>query len=956
MSIRGLSAGGRARRAALAAGLIGCAVPLPRPLAGQDARLPRPAPSCASEMEARLAFGLCEDRTFDFYATGAYRPDVPTPESVLGYPLGSWHTTYGRMERYLSALSAAAPERVRVFDYGVSVERHVMHLVVVSNETNISRLESIRSDVQALADPRRTDATAAAAIAERTPALVWLNAANDGNETAAFEAAIQVAYQLAAGEDARTRELRDGAVVLINLAHNPESHERFVAWYNAFVMGDADPGALEHDAPWGMNTNNNHYQIDLNRDALGLTQTESRAVAAELQRWRPQVFVDLHGQTTQYFFPPPATPVMPYYPASYERWLERFGAANADAFDRHGWSYYVRDIFDLYYPGYWDTYPALHGAIGMTYETDGGGGKGVRWRRDDGTILSFADGIAHHYVASLQTIETAVRGRVELLRDFHGHFAQGMEAAGSGTLRTVTWVSGDRPDAAARLAATLLRHGIEVGRTTAAADFDGMPYGGAGRARVRLPAGAYVVDLYQPLATLARTLLAPEIEMPEEFAREQLARWARDSRRAADQEGFEFYDVTAWNLVLAAGLDGWYSASAVQLPLEPLTLPEGMAKAAGDWRTDVAWARPGGVTARARSAYLWPAGSQGAYRLLARLLDEGFNVAVAELPLVADDVDHPRGTFIARVGRNDASLHDRIAALAAEAGVRVTGAQSAFPVRGPTGTGSEATRSLRSPRVGVMAGEGVSITSYGALWFHLERRIGQPFTAIRAVDLGETDLERFDVLILPPGGYDATAGEAGAERIAAWVRGGGVAIGYGSSTSFLMGETFGTTHTGEEELPEDSLEAIRAGIDAAAPEDTPLPPVESPGARPETELAVPGAFLRGRIDRTHWLTFGYERDELPLLMRGLPLPLTESGVNPVVLAEGDRLVVAGWFWPENTRRAYGGRAYATVDYVGDGMVVLLAEDPVYRLVFDAPAGLLMNAVFLGGRGRRDAAY
>ena len=73
-------------------------------------------------------------------------------------------------------------------------------------------------------------------------------------------------------------------------------------------------------------------------------------------------------------------------------------------------SYYVRDVFDLFYPGYWDTYPSLHGAHRhLTYETDGGGRKGVLWRRDDGTVLTFADGIAHHFVASLATIETAAR-------------------------------------------------------------------------------------------------------------------------------------------------------------------------------------------------------------------------------------------------------------------------------------------------------------------------------------------------------------------------------------------------------------------------------------------------------------------------------------------------------------------------------------------------------------------
>ena len=920
-----------------------------------DARLPHAGAPCGSEMDARLAFGLCPDGSFDFYASASYRDGIPTPEEVFGYPLGSWHTTYGRMERYLAALVAAAPDRVRVFDYGMSVERQVMHLVAISSEANIGRLEDIRGALQALSDPRRTDRGAAASLASSTPVAVWINAANDGNESAAFEAAIQLAYQLAAGEDARTQSLRDGAVVLINLAHNPESHERFVAWYNAFVMGDADPDALEHRAPWGMNTNNNHYQIDLNRDGLGLTQTESRAVAAELQRWRPQVFVDLHGQTTQYFFPPPATPVLPFYPDSYEKWLERLGAANGEAFDQHGWSYYVRDVFDLFYPGYWDTYPSLHGAIGMTYETDGGGGKGVRWRRDDGTILTFADGIAHHFVASLQTIETAVRNREEMLRDFHAHFASAMETARRGGLRTVVWVPGDRPAEAARLATTLLRHGVEVSRTTSPGTFTGTGYIDGRRARVSVPAGAYVVDLAQPGATVARTLLAAEAPLPEEFVAEQLGRWARDARRATDREGFEFYDVTAWNLVLAAGLEGWWSADGAALQATPLDLPPGLARAPGDWRTDVAWARGGGVTGRARSAYVWPAGGIASYRLLARLLDEGFNVAVSELPMVVDGVEHPRGSFIARVGRNAEGLHDRIAALAAEAGVVVTAAASAFPDRGSQGTGSEATRAIAPPKVAVLAGEGVSVTSYGALWYHLERRIGQPFTALRASDVARADLEKFDVIILPPGGYDGVLGEAGGERLGAWIRGGGTAIGWGGAASYLMGEEFGTAHVGTDELPEDSVEAIRARIEAAAPPGTTLPPAAAPGAAPDDELTLPGTFLRARPDRTHWLTLGYERDAIPVIMRSRALPLSEEGANPVVFADAPDLVISGFTWPENTDRAYAGRAYATVDYIGRGKVVLFAEEPIFRLVFDGPAGLLMNAIYLGARGRRDAA-
>ena len=50
-----------------------------------------------------------------------YDPAIPTPDSVLGYPLGSRVTDYAGMERYLSALAEASP-RVVAGSYGSDYE------------------------------------------------------------------------------------------------------------------------------------------------------------------------------------------------------------------------------------------------------------------------------------------------------------------------------------------------------------------------------------------------------------------------------------------------------------------------------------------------------------------------------------------------------------------------------------------------------------------------------------------------------------------------------------------------------------------------------------------------------------------------------------------------------------------------------------------------------------------
>ncbi|HEX2716165.1 MAG TPA: M14 family zinc carboxypeptidase, partial [Gemmatimonadaceae bacterium] len=224
----------------------------------------------------------------DFRPGGTYDPAVPRPDSVLGYAVGTHHTDYAGLERWLAALQRS--DRVRVLRYGESVERRPLYLIVISSPANLARLEEIRAAMAKLADPRTTNDAEAQRIAASMPAVAWMNHANDGNESAAFESAIQTSYQLAAGTDSVTRRIVDQLVVIVNPAHNPESHERFVAWYNSAQVGangTADNNAIEHHAPWGMSTNNNHFQIDLNRDAFFGTQQETRAIVKAFGQWNP---------------------------------------------------------------------------------------------------------------------------------------------------------------------------------------------------------------------------------------------------------------------------------------------------------------------------------------------------------------------------------------------------------------------------------------------------------------------------------------------------------------------------------------------------------------------------------------------------------------------------------------------------------------------------------------------
>ncbi len=873
---------------------------------------------------------LLSAQEFDFYARGPYRAAVPRPEALNGYPAGTQHTMYHQQQQAFDRMMAAAPDRVRSEVIGRTVEGKVMRLLIISAPENLARLDEIRDNLARLADPRRTTAAEARALAERTPVTVLLTHSVHGNEPAGFEASMQTAYQLLASEEPATLEILRNVVVLINPSQNPDGHERFAAWYNSVATGTDDPAALEQTEPWAVWGRFNHYRFDMNRDLLAQSQNESRALASVYVRWRPQVIADLHSTTSQYFFPPVAQAQNQNLPARTYAWFERFGRSNGQAFDGFSWQYYVRDVFDFFYPGYIDMWPTMRGGVGMTYETDGG--PELRKRKDDGTWVTFEMAIAHHYVASLATLGYAAQTRAERLRDFHDFHVTGMAEAQRRPLRRVLF-SGSDPVRLAWLVRRLTGEEIEVSRLTQAWTTPrATSYYGGAAARRTFPAGTYLVDFNQPEARLATTMLEPRAAFDSGFVRQQLGHYQRNQRRGeeSDREGYEFYDVTGWSLPFTLGLDAWWTDDTTRVAAERLTAAPPLVAAA---------------PARARSAYLFGNESEAGTRLAMRLLGEGFKVGVATRPLTANGAGFPVGTFVVRVQRNPETVHARIAALAVELGVTVAAAQSAFPDSGQYGVGSETIEALHAPRILLAAGEGVDQTAFGALWFYFERELGIPVTLVNLATLTWMDLTPYNVLILPDGSAGRMyreLGEGGASRLHRWVEAGGAVIAVGDAVQLAgrkeVGLTSVTTVTG------DSTAAKDTTVTGGAPLGPPLvSPTAAGGNRPEF---IPGSIFRATLDRTHWLTFGYDRDQLPVFLETSSLlKPSEKGANPVAFTGSD-LLLSGWSWPANTEKHLVNSVYAAVESAGDGQVVLFASNPVYRGFWRGPAKLLTNAVLM----------
>ena len=250
-----------------------------------------------------------DDARFSFYDRGPYRPGIPRPESLLGYPIGEQNTQYAAQERTLLAIADAAKDRVRVEEFTTTYERRTMRLYIVSSPENIARLDAIRRDLDRIADPRGGSPAELDALAARVPAVVWISGSVHGNESPGFETCIQLLYQLAASEEPATLAALRNTIVIINPSSNPDGHERFTVWYNSVSVGAADPRAMEHVEPWSVQGRYNHYRFDMNRDLIASTQREVQGTMRMMLKWHPMVVADLHGHVSTYFFPPAARPV-----------------------------------------------------------------------------------------------------------------------------------------------------------------------------------------------------------------------------------------------------------------------------------------------------------------------------------------------------------------------------------------------------------------------------------------------------------------------------------------------------------------------------------------------------------------------------------------------------------------------------------------------------------------------
>ena len=129
-----------------------------------------------------------------------------------------------------------------------------------------------------------------------------------------------------------------------------------------------------------------------------------------------------------------------------------------------------------------------------------------------------------------------------------------------------------------------------------------------------------------------------------------------------------------------------------------------------------------------------------------------------------------------------------------------------------------------------------------------------------------------------------------------------------------------------------------------------------------------GAFVSGRVNTDHWLSFG-SINTLPLLYSNLPVLMSDSGSNAVIrvgelinssdsdiykslnwsdIPAGKDINVrmSGLVWPEASNRI-ANSAYLTQERHGKGQIILFAGEPNFRGSALGTNRVWLNAVVYG---------
>ena len=664
-----------------------------------------------------------------------YNKSIPTPLSVIGHEVGEFHISHDKLSHYVQEISRAS-NRVKLVNRGKSYENRTSWLMIITSESNHSRLEEIRKQHLELSNSKNKDIDVS-----NMPIVVYQGFSVHGDEPSGSNASLPLMYHLLASNSQETIELLENTIILLDPSFNPDGLQRFSQWANSNKNQSltADPNDREYNQYWPRGRTN-HYWFDLNRDMLPNQLVETNAKVKTFTEWLPNILTDHHemGTNSSFFFQPGVPERKNPLISDLNQSLTReIGTYHEKALNSIGSLYYSEEDYDDFFFGKASTYPDANGSIGILFEQ--GSSRGHIQESVNG-ILTFPFTIRNQLTAAFSTLEAAKNMRVKLLNYMKDFYDDQIELNPKSSDNIVFGKLKDE-STVYHLADLLNSHKIKFNRISEDVVLNGKKY---------TKDNSFIIPMNQPKRTLINAMFYTQTEFKDSL----------------------FYDVSAWTFPLAFNVNYSYTDNLSK---------SSVSKLFGEEVTETK--KPvGNVDSKSEYAYLFEPHEYYAQAAVYHLIKEGIRVKTATRKFSINGKEFDFGTYLIPVQNQSMSsedIYNKLLELSNTYNInfksQTTGITSGIDL------GSDYFIIVNEPKIGLIVGDGVRSYDAGEIWHLLDTRYNIPITKLDVDDLRYIDLSKYSHIILP----DYNGSKLRSEQIKNYINGGGNLIAYRNSVRWV---------------------------------------------------------------------------------------------------------------------------------------------------------------------------
>ena len=679
-----------------------------------------------------ISFGQ-ENISLDYYFSqqdiSTLNKDIPSPESVIGHPVGKWHISHDKLVEYMRKL-ASTSERITIEERGKTFEDRPLILLTITSKKNHQNINQIQKNhidqTNGILTPKID-----------TPLVVYQGFSIHGNEPSGSNSALLLAYYLAASNDDFVNKLLSNTIILLDPSFNPDGLQRFAYWANTNKNLNLNPDSndREYNEVWpGARTN--HYWFDMNRDWLPVQLPESRARINTFHKWLPNILTDHHemGTNSTFFFQPGVpSRTHPLTSKLNQDITRKISKYHVKALDEIGSLYYSEERFDDFYYGKGSTFPDINGGIGILFEQASSRG---HIQNSDNGILTFPFTIKNQLTAGLSTLDAALNMRNEILDYQYNFYKKSREEGGKQKKSAI--IFGDEKDAAKtyHLAEILKRHKIKFHHIRNNFSKDKINY---------KKNYSFVVPKDQKNFKLINAMF---------------------EKRTTFQDSL-FYDVSAWTFPLAFNLDYNMDISMdiAGKEVTELNKPLGIVKSKSNYAYLMSW-----------NEYYSPS-------VLNEILDNNIIAKVALKEFKLNDKKYDYGTILIPVKNQNISsnsLFEMLNSLAVENNLIIDGVDTGLA--DGIDLGSTEFKTINKQKVAVLVGEGINSYDAGEIWHLFDVRYGITITKLDVKSISKADLSKYSSIIMPSS-YGLS--DINTAKIIKWTEQGGNLIAFKNSLNWI---------------------------------------------------------------------------------------------------------------------------------------------------------------------------